>query len=139
MTKITTKKAPLYTLNLIQHSLLTGLLSSDRFRLTISPNLQALSFEEVQTTLDVSPLPVTRSNNQYQLLTPMPLLSSLRRQSSPPEYNKLVVTLMSFTEFRASAVSNTLYISNPALRDLKTIFEERLSWVNQLPYIRMKG
>lgn len=128
MTK--TKKIQLDSLKWRQHPLLIRLCSRDKLKQPAIPDLQFLSFEQLQCLLDTSPIPVITSStkDEYYLLTAMPLLTLLLRH---PEYHKLKAILAIYTE--SEPILSTLAFIRPALlyREYKRLPETLHDQLNQ--------
>ncbi|AZG74161.1 hypothetical protein [Shewanella livingstonensis] len=107
-----TKKIRLDSLQWRPHPELIRLCSEDKLKPSAMPDLQFLSFEQLQCLLDTSPIPVITSPtpNEYYLLTAMPLLTLLL---SHPENHKLTASIVIYTNIEL--ILCTLAIIRPAL------------------------
>ena len=101
------KKVLLNSLTLQLHKLLTTLQSNEDVKLSKTPDYTKLTYSDIQTLLDTTPVPVFQDETEgYQLLTPMPFLHHLKKH---PRFNKFEVTLINFIDpKRASHVFSTL-------------------------------
>jgi hypothetical protein len=106
------KKIKLDSLKLRPHPQLISLFSEDKLKLSIMPNIQFLSIEQLQCLLDTCPVPVISSSkqNEYYLLATMPMLTLLL---SHPEYHKLTASILIYT--KPEPILSTLAFIRPAL------------------------
>ena len=107
-----TKKLPLNSLQLQQHSTLMTLHSDDKFTQSTLPNIQFLSIEQLQCLLDFCPIPVLKTEDEglYILLAAMPLIEIIRSHDASLKLN---TSLIIYDE--AEPVISTLALIKPAL------------------------
>ncbi|MEZ9539128.1 hypothetical protein AB4160_13145 [Shewanella sp. 10N.286.51.B8] len=107
-----TKKLPLNSLEWHQHPKLTTLLSGDCHQLSTLPDLQFISFAQLQSILDSCPIPVVKRAkvDAYYLLAPMPILKQLLGH---PDSHKLTASLNIYSE--PEPTLSTLALIKPAL------------------------
>ncbi len=108
------KKMGLPTLRLQMHPLLHALTQDDRFQLTQTPSLDAISVHHLQRLLDCHPIPVTRptSTARYHSLMPIAFLERLRAH---PHRADLVVSLLMYDDDEAQDALTSFLLFDPAL------------------------
>ncbi|MBS9902375.1 hypothetical protein [Vibrio alginolyticus] len=108
------KKIGLPTLSLQLHPLLHSLTQDDRFQLTQTPSLDAISVHHLQRLLDCHPIPVTRptTTEHYQCLVQIPFIERLRTH---PQRADLVVTLLIYDDDEIQNALTSFLLFEPAL------------------------
>ncbi|PFG45460.1 hypothetical protein ATG66_3751 [Vibrio sp. ES.051] len=108
------KKVGFPALRLQMHPLLYALTQEDRFQLTQTPPLDAISVHHLQRLLDCHPIPVTRptTTEYYQCLVPLPFVERLR---SHPQRADLMVTLLIYGDDEIQDALTSFLLFEPAL------------------------